>query len=377
MTRHLNLFNPSDSQIASMPIVGSGSVVNNFTLPSTGTYTLELVPNATDVGHVSVEMFQYSDLTGTLATSTPTTMNNNYPGQTDSLTFSGTANQIISITFSNGSYPSYDEHLNLLDPSGSQIASTWVNGSGGVTNNFTLTSTGTYTLQLVPSGWDTGHVTVELVQYSDLTGTLATSTPTTMNNNYPGQTDSLTFSGTAGATISIDYSGGTYPSYDEHLNLFNPSGSQIASTWVNGSGVVANNMTLPSTGTYTLELVPNATDVGHVSVEMFQYSDLTGTLATSTPTTMNNNYPGQTDSLTFSGTANQIISITFSNGSYPSYDEHLNLLDPSSSQIASVWVNGSGTVVSSSTLSTTGTYTLQLVPSGWDTGHVTVNLTGS
>ena len=217
-------------------------------------------------------------------------------------------------------------------------------------------------------------------------GTLPFNVSTTIGNTVAGQTSQLTFSGTAGQTVAITFDNGssdTYPSLGSSLYFYSPTGGQITSVWSgygNSSGIFVDNYTLPSSGTYTVKLQPASTNTGHLTLRMISYTDATGTIAFNASTTMSNQYVGQTDSLTFSGTASTTIAILFDNGSsdtYPNTSVQLVLYGPSGNQLVSNWAgqgNSSGIITDNYTLPSTGIYTLRLVPWNQSTGQLTAEV---
>jgi hypothetical protein len=215
-------------------------------------------------------MIQYTDNTGTIAFNASTTMSTTYLGQTDSLSFNfnGSTSTRLNVTYDPGpsdTYPNNRSQVQIFNPSGNEM--TWGysgnGGSGVITSNLGLSATGTYTLLLLPwNGYQGGgQVTVYMLQYTNNTGTIAFNASTTMSTTYLGQTDSLTFNGTASSTITVTYDPGpsdTYPNNRSMIQILDPSGNEM--TWGysgnGGSGVITSNLTLPTTGTYTLLLLP-------------------------------------------------------------------------------------------------------------------------
>ena len=391
----LSLLNPSGGTIASAQ-AGQGNsggvVISGYSLPTTGIYTLNMLQTGSTAGQVPVDLLTYTNITGTIAFGATTTMSTSYLGQTDSLTFGATAGQTVSLSFNNGAadtYPSNQVVLSLLNTSGGTVASAQAgkgNSGGVVISGYSIPTTGTYTVQLTQNGGTAGQVPVNLIAFTNATGTIAFGPTSTMSAAYLGQTDSLTFSGTAGQTISLIFNNGaadTYPSGGAVLALLNPGLATVASQTAgqgNGGGVVISNYNLPTTGTYTVQLTQTGSTAGQVPVNLFTYTDATGTIAFGPTSTMSTAYLGQTDSLTFGATAGQLVSLVFDNGAadtYPSNQAMLALLNPSGGTVTytgSGQGNSGGVLISGYSIPTTGTYTFRLTQTGSTAGQVPVNL---
>jgi len=134
-----------------------------------------------------------------------------------------------------------------------------------------------------------------------------------------------------------------------------------------------DTQTLATTGTYTLWVQHISTYVGSETLQLYNVVDASGTVtvggsaATVTITT-----PGQNASVTFTGTAGQQVTVHMTNNTVSSMT--VSLRNPSNSTLTSS--SGSGSFnLTTQTLSTTGTYTIFLDPSGTNTGSVSVNVT--
>ena len=107
---------------------------------------------------------------------------------------------------------------------------------------------------------------------------------------------------------------------------------------------------------------------------LYNIVDAVGSLAINgSPVGVNLSTPGQNGSVTFSGTSGQLATVYISNNTYGS-GITVNLLNPDGSTLTSAF--GSGTFnLSQKTLSTTGTYTIQLIHNTYWTGSMNVSVT--
>jgi large repetitive protein len=92
----------------------------------------------------------------------------------------------------------------------------------------------------------------------DVSATLAANTPITVNLPNPGQTATLSFSGTAGETPSIQATSVTTTPFNAYIfyYLYTPSGGGYYSYVYEQGNLNWTWPALPSTGTYTIYLVP-------------------------------------------------------------------------------------------------------------------------
>ncbi len=365
----------------------AGVITTNLALPSTGTYTVFLNPsNAT--GSVNVHLATFNNVTGTIALNSAATISNAIPGQETYLTFSGTEGQSVSLTFNNGSsdtYPSGGPLLGLDDTDGREITQTYAgqgNSGGVITTNTVLPSTGTYTVFLNPHN-SVGSVNIYLGGFANATDTMLFDTTTTISNTIPGQISEFTFVANAGTSVSLTFDNGssdTYPSGGPLLGLDDTDGREMTQTYAgqgNSGGIITTNTVLPSTGTYTVFLNPSNT-TGSVNVYLGAFNNITSTITPNSTTTISNGIPGQITYLSFSGTADQSVSLTFDNGSsdtYPSGGPLLGINDTNGREMTQTYAgqgNNGGIITTNTVLPSTGTYTVFLNPSN-SVGSVNVH----
>ncbi len=241
----------------------NGYVVSQYALPYTGTYTLELMPLSTNIGDANVYLDNhiYSN-EGTLAFGTSTVLSITQTNQTAIDTFSGTAGQVIDAYTTWTGFPGYGATLYFENASGTDLFCTGsgCNGWGGqVASQYALPYTGTYIVKLQPIYPNTGSVSVELENHIYTTGTVPFGATTTIPIAEYYASGLYTFSGTAGQSISLYNTFTGFPTWLADLYLESPTGTVLAAnggnynTW---NGYLVSNYSLPSTGTYTLNLVP-------------------------------------------------------------------------------------------------------------------------
>jgi hypothetical protein len=348
---------------------------NPVTLPISGTYTILITPSGGGTGSASVNLWLFNQQAPTdITTGTPATVAINTPGQSASLTFSGMAGQLASLQISNSTFPGcWSVNVSLVSPDGSTLGSSG-NGcsSSWFQNPVTLPISGTYTILIVPSNGGTGSASVNLWLFNQQAPVAITAgTPATVSINIPGQSASLTFAGTAGQLASVQISNSTFPGcWSVNVSLVSPDGSTLGSSG-NGcsSSWFQNPVTLPISGTYTILIMPSNGGTGSASVNLWLFNQ-------QTPATLTVDTPGESASLTFTGTAGQLASVQISNSTFPGcWSVNVSLVSPDGTTLGS-----SGNGCSSSwllnpvTLPISGTYTILITPSGGGTGSASVNL---
>jgi hypothetical protein len=371
----LNLWNGTSTQ-ASVPINNNPSGQTFFmdTQPVTSSqqYQAWVQHSGTNIGSETLQVDSVpADFTGTLtlpavgATGTavrvPTT-GNLVIGQNASLTFTVGANQPVSFNVINPTIGSASTSCILTvigpSPSTTQITSGYCGtGSTNYIGPVTLATAGTYTVYMDPQGMAVGTVSISLNNDANFTGTLtvpaagaagtAVRVPTSGSLGI-GQSGILTFSATASQRLSFNVTGSTIGSSYVSCSLMvsgpSPSTTQITYGWCgepNGVSEFVDTVTIPTTGTYTLSIVPQGTATGSVSVSINNDQDVTtptisiGGSAVTAQTTV----AGQDVRLSFTPTTSQPrIAVLVNNVTNPSAS--LNLWTGSATQ-ASIAIDNS------------------------------------
>lgn len=366
------VYRPDGIQMAGLLTfaTGGGGGMDMGVLPMTGTYTIFLDPVSTYTGAVTVTAS--TELSGTITpggAAVPLSIAR--IGQNARLTFTGTAGHTVSlavsaVTISGGS-------LSILKPDGTALVSgIGFNTSSGVIDTQVLPTSGTYTIHLDPYGINTGNATVTLYNQPDVSGTItldgAAVTPTL---TVPGQRARYTFTGTAGQWVSLGLSSVSIAS--STVSILKPDGTTLVNGTINTSGGSLDPTTaLPTTGTYTIVVDPAIAYTGSMTLALS--TALTGTITldgASVPISFTR--VGQTARYTFTGTSGQWVSLGLTSVTIASAT--VTLLGPTGATLASTSVGtAGGGLEPTSTLPTTGTYTIVIDPTGTYTGNLTLTL---
>ena len=379
----LKIFNPKGIEIGTVT-VGSTGFLEATPLTITGTYTILTDPSSTYTGSITFTLYLSTDVTNTIsANGTGVSITTTTPGQNAQLSFSATANQrvylkISSVSMSGGTNNWIIVTLKRLD--GATVTSNVFDSSGGFFDSQTLTDEGTYLIDVDPTNASTGSATFTLYNVSaDITGSIATDGTSVTPTTTLGQNAKYTFSGTASNRVflkisSVSMSGGS-PNWTT-VAIKKPDGTTLISTTVTTSGQI-DTTTLPVTGTYTVLGDPLNTSAGSMTLQLYDVpADVSGTItpggsAVSVTTTT----PGQNASYTWSGTANQRVSLNISSVSFTGNSwVTIYIKKPDGSSLTSTTVDGSGGFIDTKTLPVNGTYTVFVDPVNFNTGSLTLTL---
>lgn len=234
-----------------------------------GTYTVFVDPLYAVTTTMTVEV--EPEYTGTITNGTAKVVSTTWPGETATLTFSGTAGQNLGLGFTGWSFnPSSvtSTTVTVHEPSGSTLTSvTCSTANPGCELNLpNLPASGTYSILVTTSSSATMGFTAMLS--TDVTKALVLNTLYSLSLSKAGQKALLTFTATAGETLSLPVTSvSTSPSGNSvRLYVYNPSGSTIAST-TTSSGYTFSLSNL-SAGTYTLFVDPNYAVTATMTVEV-------------------------------------------------------------------------------------------------------------
>jgi uncharacterized protein YceK len=163
-------------------------------------------------------------------------------------------------------------NITILNPDGTTLANTVMNPNTMFQNPVALPVNGTYTLVIAPQNGITGSVTVTISLFSEQSGaTITPGTPATVTINTAGQSQSLTFNGTAGQMASLQLANYNFTGWccsGLNITILNPDGTTLANTVMNPNTMFQSLVALPVNGTYTLVIAPQNGITGSVKVTL-------------------------------------------------------------------------------------------------------------
>jgi subtilisin family serine protease len=271
---NVSILKPDGTSLASPAIVGtSGGFIDVKTLPVSGVYTLLVDPQSNATGSMTLTLHEVPpDTVGSISLGgASVTATTTAPGQNAKITFTASAGQRVSLELTEvtiGPPSCCSAKVSILRPNGTSLVSgAYVGTSGSFVDTKTITLTGTHTILVDPQGMASGSVTLKLHEVPvDAGGTLAIGGgAVSFTVTTPGQNARLTFSGTAGRTVTLTASGvtiGTSGCCSTLVSVLKPDGMRLVSPSYVGTNGRSLTTTLPVTGTYAVVVDPQGTATG-------------------------------------------------------------------------------------------------------------------
>jgi hypothetical protein len=382
---YVSIKKPDGSYLIAPTYVGTaGGFIDATALPITGSYTIVVDPVEANTGSMTLTLYDVPpDFTTTLTPGgPPVSASVTVPGQNARLTFDGTAGQRVSLKIS-GVTINYS-NVYIYKPDGTPLTnSSSVSTGGSFIGAMTLPAAGTYAILIDPSDYYTGSITLTLYDLPpDVTGSITPGGPSvTVNTTAPGQKAQLTFDGTAAQRVSLKISGVTMTGGNGYVDVYirKPDGATLASAnYVSSGGGFVDVQTLPATGTYTLLVSPQDTNIGSLTLTLYDVPpDVTGNITLGTPLTVTTGVPGQNAQISFDGAAGQRITVNIGGVTLAGGNGYVDvaLKNPDGTTLASVsYVGSGGAFINTQTLPVTGAYNILVNPQGSNTGSVSLTL---
>jgi hypothetical protein len=142
----------------------------------------------------------------------------------------------------------------------------WAGGNGFMDVQ-TLPVTGTYSLFVDPWWGYTGSVTLRLFDVTDQSASVTIGeSPAALTFSTPGQNATVSFTGSAGQQATVHVTGNTIGWVA--VTLRKPDGNSLTSlSWLDSSFNL-QTQTLPTTGTYTIDVDPSWANTGNISISV-------------------------------------------------------------------------------------------------------------
>jgi YD repeat-containing protein len=298
-------------------------------------------------------------------------------GQIGLAIFDGAAGQNLSLVASLSTIES--QYIVVYSPNGTRLTEQFIGGENGMVEPVPLRTTGTYTVIIQPTGAHFGSVKLTSYLVQDVTGSL---TPTTAGASQsatlttPGQNARYTVGGTAGEKVAVETTSSAFGGGLYFLEWLNPNGSQLAGLGSFGGNLFMEQVTFPSTGSYTLVVNPNGSVTGSTKLTAYETPDVTGTI---TPTTegeaksFTTSIPGQRVRVAFEGTTGQTILVALTESTIAGGS--LQIDNPEGASVGEFLFGTGGGPSREVTLAATGTYTIIMRPHEGDTGKIQMKAT--
>lgn len=328
------------------------------------------------------------EFTGRISTDgTPLNVAITTAGKKALIVFDGIAGQRIGLRASNSTFPvlcglcGYYA-VAFYRPDGSF----WVNAPWGATffaEPPALPVSGTYTMLFDPAG-TTGQVAFDLFAIKgEDQGPITPGIPQIASIKYPGFNPFWTFQGTAGQSISLRVTDDNFPlacffCQAAYLYIYRPNGQLLAqTTWPSPGGDFIDSKTLPESGLYTVVLDPAGGNTGRATITLYVLpTENQGTIiADGTPVLGNISTPGQRMLWSFSGVANQVVSLEVMNFIFACGWGDVAILKPDKTTLVALNLcKGQNQNIDVVALPQDGTYWVSLDGRGAELGQATLKL---
>lgn len=387
------IFNPDGSNLfrGTGNINGPGTVFLNSTrttnllggysnsLPVTGTYTILIDPVNGSIGTVTLTLAEApADVNFGIDPGGPTkTVTTTSSSQNALVSFSGYSGQRLSLRLANATVSG---RLRVFGPDWVQLTESWISTDNNDSNTrfidtFTLPHPGTYTMLVTLDGTQSSTRNVDLTLYNvpaDISNASTLGSPVTANLTVPGQDALFTFSGTMGQRVSFDLPA-TSASGD--WRIINADGSELSYSpgiFASAGGFI-EPVTLPTSGNYSLTFDGNYI-AGSVTATRYNVAaDFSGQTTVNGSAANINLTPGQNADVTFTGSANQLVTVRITGNTLGT--STVKLFDASNNQLTSTTSNATSFNLTQKTLLANGTYRINVNPSGANAGAISVSVT--
>jgi YD repeat-containing protein len=392
---NVSIYRPDNTTLVGPTCMEGTGFIDATTIAVSGTYTILVDPTDNATGSVTLSLYTFTDLTGTIAIGgSAVTKTTDTPGQNATLTFSGTSGERISVWGTNGMSGQIfgcDVNVSIVRASDNvTVASPTCMEQSGFIEPFSLPTTGSYNVFIDPAGSAKGSLTVALYNVTDINGSItADGTAVTASIGTPGQNAYYVFTTTVvNQRVSLNGTNGTMAGQvaftcDVNVSIVRVSdGHVLASpTCMEGSGFI-DTVTLPTAEAYNVFVDPNTYVTGNLTLQLYTVTDFSGTItADGTPVTASIGTPGQNAYYMFTTTVvNQRVSLNGTNGTMAGQvaftcDVNVSIVRVSDGHVFAgpTCMEGSG-FIDTVTLPSVEAYNVFVDPTTYVTGNLTLQL---
>jgi YD repeat-containing protein len=360
-------------------------------LPQNGIYQINIDLLGSPYSAV-VNLYDATSENGTISIGGPAVTVNTEPGQSDNLSFAGTAGQQIGLELSNSTYnyglssPAMEALVSVENPDGStlNLGDNIISGSEEINDGsdssyffYTLQQTGTYVAQISAANHEPGTVNAQIYDLTPVNGgSISVDGPSVPMDTEPSQPLELSFSGTAGQQLGLSASDSSYPYV--FASVYDPNGNSVASSVLNDGGQISAlgipPLSLP--GTYTIDLAGggNLGDPDRATLQLYsrgQENFITSVGGAPVDVTLN---PFQNANISFNANAGQWIAVATSNAMLDGIGcVSIELLNPDGSWANSLFACDQDAATAATQLAQSGTYSV-FVDGGFTYGTIDIQV---
>lgn len=261
------------TSLGSATVSTAGGLIDSTTLPASETYTVLVDPKTAGTGTVSVRVLDVpADVGGSVPlTGVQQVYTTTAPGQNIALTMSAAAGQRIALSITG---PSFSGALKIMRPDATQMLSKTFNAAGTFIDATAVTVNGTHTVKIDPTGSGFGNVTVTAYAVpadASAAALIVDGATGRVTTTVPGQNGTITFDANSQDSIRIVASSvttGVSTCCGSKVSVIGPLGSTVMLAKTVGTNGATWNLTVPSTGTYTIKMDPQSSSVGGITFKV-------------------------------------------------------------------------------------------------------------
>jgi len=264
--------------------------------------------------------------------------------------------------------------VSILKPDGTALLAPFDFYSVGTgTPSVQLPASGTYAIVIDPYNAVAGNATITLSE--DLSPQISINGPAVILTNRAGQNARLSFSGTAGQSISLGVSDVTIgaPSCctTSKVAIYKPDGTALFAPTDFYQAFGTSSLTLPTSGNYTIVVDPYLAVAGNATLTLSEDLSPPITLGGSA-VFVDFSRVGQNASIDFAGTVGQQVIVRITGNTVG--NAVVKLLKPDGTQLTATTSGLSSFSLASQTLPLTGTYFVTIDPTGTAAGGLNLLL---
>ena len=256
------------NEVARTGFSGEKGALDPQTLPSGGSYQLQLEQDGTKKGSVTLALsIVPPDARGRLRPGVPLPLTITKPGQKAVASFTGKAGQRVVFSWGRNTLVGWTD-TTVLSSAGVQVSASGFSGDRGISDPLTLPATDSYELQLDPVEISTGSVILTLTLVPpDAQVRLKPGGPVKVTITAIGQKALARFSGKAGQSALLNFEGNALPGWTT-VTLLSSKGTTVGVSGFSGERGATDAIPLPASGLYELQLDPDGASTGSVTLTL-------------------------------------------------------------------------------------------------------------
>lgn len=264
----MSLVGPDGAKLVASTPVSAGKYIDVIEAPLSGAYVVMLNFRGVATGTVGAQLHDVSadPIADVAIGGAPVTMTATIPGQNAYLRFSGSAGERLSMQFSGVTAGTYVD-MSVIRPDGSLLtAPVAISSAGRYVDAKELPQSGMYTIKLDWRGSAIGTVATRLFAVPDdvVADLVSGGVAIALSTVAPGQNLKGSFAGTAGQIVAPYFSGNTLGCVAPAVN--GPDGALLMSASTCAASYRFTATTLPTTGVYTISIVPGGAKTGRITL---------------------------------------------------------------------------------------------------------------